>query len=144
MRVGIIGCGSIGIRHTKNLHTYTNCDIALYDSSSESANRCRSEVESFLVGNMRSRVMVVQNVDEMFTGLFPVDAVIICTPHSTHVEYALKAIRAGKHVLVEKPLATSLDQIPELEKALDSSLNVFSVAYNLRHHPVVAQAEFET
>src|SRR5678815_2037299 len=43
-----------------------------------------------------------------------VDAVIIATPVSTHFELALAALKAGKHVLVEKPLATTSDQARQL------------------------------
>lgn len=139
MRVGIIGCGSIGTRHAKNLKSYTDSDIVVYDIDYERARKLWSELEPFLSGGMRSRVQYYTN-DTFNNFLKHVDAVIICTPHSTHVDYALKAIQAGKHVLIEKPLATSLDRIPELEAALAQQFVHFKVAYNLRFHPAIIQA----
>lgn len=145
MRIGIIGCGSIGTKHAKNLHGYTDCEISLYDVDQERVGKCHNEVEGFIVNSMRARVIswCGDQFDQFLTGPFPCDAVIICTPHSTHVDYALKAINAGKHVLVEKPLDTSLDRVPELEEALARKFVQFQVAYNLRHHPVITQALFQ-
>jgi predicted dehydrogenase len=145
MRVGIIGCGSIGTRHAQNLYSYTDCEISLYDTDSDRVAALHGKIEGCIINTMRARVMSWsgEEFDQLLTGSFPCDAVIICTPHSTHVDYALKAIHAGKHVLVEKPLDTSMARISELESALGKKYVNFQVAYNLRHHPVVTQAQFQ-
>lgn len=49
----------------------------------------------------------------------PVDAVLICTTHDTHAELAIDAAEAGKHVLVEKPMAISLRQCQDMIRAAD-------------------------
>ncbi len=59
-----------------------------------------------------------------------VDAVVIATRHSTHARLAIEAIRAGKHVFVEKPLAIEQAELDEIEAALTE--NVLMVGFNRR------------
>src|SRR5687768_7915466 len=49
-----------------------------------------------------------------------IDAIVIATPVSSHFELALAALRAGKHVLVEKPLASNSDQAKQLIDEADA------------------------
>ncbi|MBB3949145.1 Gfo/Idh/MocA family protein [Aureimonas jatrophae] len=64
-----------------------------------------------------------------------VDAVYIPLPTSQHVEWTLKAIEAGKHVLVEKPLALHADQIQPLIEARDQHGVQVAEAFMVRYHP---------
>src|SRR5262245_24650337 len=50
-----------------------------------------------------------------------IDAVIVTTPHPTHASLAVSALRAGKHVLIEKPLATSFDDAQAVVRAAKDS-----------------------
>jgi predicted dehydrogenase len=62
-----------------------------------------------LAGSRHPGVRVVAYVDDLLQD-HDVDAVVIATPISTHADLALRALRAGKHVLVEKPLAGTVEQ----------------------------------
>ena len=64
-----------------------------------------------------------------------IDAVYIPLPTSQHVEWALKAIQAGKHVLVEKPLALKASQITKLIKARDVANVTVAEAFMVTYHP---------
>lgn len=64
-----------------------------------------------------------------------VDAVYIPLPHTLHIEWAEKALRAGKHVLVEKPVAMHADEIAPLIAARDETGLVCAEAYMIVHHP---------
>lgn len=64
-----------------------------------------------------------------------IKAVYIPLPSSQHVEWALKAIKAGKHVLVEKPLALKARDIYKLIKARDQAGVVVSEAFMVTYHP---------
>lgn len=64
-----------------------------------------------------------------------VDAVYIPLPNHLHVEWTLKAIAAGKHVLTEKPIAMRADEIDRLIAARDESGLVVAEAYMIVHHP---------
>ena len=64
-----------------------------------------------------------------------IQAVYIPLPTSQHVEWTLKAVKAGKHVLVEKPLALKASQINALIKARDKAGVIVSEAFMVTYHP---------
>ncbi|MGQ7844341.1 Gfo/Idh/MocA family protein [Granulosicoccus sp. 3-233] len=64
-----------------------------------------------------------------------IDAIYIPLPTSQHVEWAHKAITAGKHVLVEKPLALKASEISKLIRARDKAGVVVSEAFMVTYHP---------
>lgn len=69
-----------------------------------------------------------------------IDVVHICTPNSTHADLARKAIAAGKAVICEKPLATSVDDALELAALADQSGVVTGVPFVYRFYPAVREA----
>jgi predicted dehydrogenase len=68
-----------------------------------------------------------------------VDAALICTRHNLHVPQALAAIRAGKHVLLEKPMALDAEGLRALADALRQSPVRFAVGFNRRHAPLARE-----
>lgn len=66
-----------------------------------------------------------------------VDAVVLATPAGTHFELASAALRAGKHVLVEKPLAQSSAQARELVQLADGSHRILMVGHVFLYNPAV-------
>jgi predicted dehydrogenase len=66
-----------------------------------------------------------------------VDAVVIATPVSTHYPLAMEALRAGKHVLVEKPLATRAAQAMEIAELADSHHLAAMVGHTFLYNPAV-------
>ncbi|SFI99282.1 Gfo/Idh/MocA family protein [Jannaschia pohangensis] len=64
-----------------------------------------------------------------------IDAVYVPLPHTMHVEWAMKALAAGKHVLVEKPVAMSVEAIAPLIAARDRSGLQCTEGYMIVHHP---------
>lgn len=69
-----------------------------------------------------------------------VDVVHICTPNALHHEMAADALRAGKHVVCEKPLATELAHARELQQLAETTGRVATVPYVYRYHPMVREA----
>lgn len=65
-----------------------------------------------------------------------VDAVVICLPTHLHSEAAIASFAAGKHVYVEKPLATSLDDARRVIESWKASGRVGTVGLNFRYHPL--------
>ncbi len=65
------------------------------------------------------------------------DAVVISTRHDTHADYVLRALAAGKHVFVEKPLALTLDDIDRIGQAAAAAARVLMVGFNRRFAPQV-------
>jgi predicted dehydrogenase len=68
-----------------------------------------------------------------------IDAVHICTPNAQHFSMAKEALRAGKHVICEKPLATNVEEGEELVALAASSGVRNCVCHNLRYYPMVQQ-----
>lgn len=62
------------------------------------------------------------------------DAVIVATPDRLHAAQSIQALRAGKHVLCEKPMATSVDEAREMVEAARAADRRLGVAYHLRFH----------
>ncbi|MFP4028824.1 MAG: Gfo/Idh/MocA family protein [Candidatus Brocadiia bacterium] len=65
------------------------------------------------------------------------DAVVIAVPPSLHKKFSLRALDAGKHVLVEKPLTDNLEDSYELKKAAHNAETVFQVGYCVRSSPLI-------
>jgi predicted dehydrogenase len=70
-----------------------------------------------------------------------VDMVLICTRHNLHAQQALQAIEAGKAVFIEKPLALSLIELEQIEKALAKNPVPFMVGFNRRFSPSACRAK---
>ena len=65
-----------------------------------------------------------------------VDAVVIATRHDSHARLTVRALEAGKHVFVEKPLALTEEELREVERAATQSSGVLMVGYNRRFAPL--------
>ena len=70
-----------------------------------------------------------------------IDIVDICTPNNSHAEIAIEALKAGKHVICEKPLAGTLAESVAMAKAARASNATAMVAFNYRRTPAVALAK---
>lgn len=97
VKTGIIGCGKVADLHAAALKTLPQSDFAAVCGTS--TDRTKKFADKYGVRGFT-------DLDTMLA--FGVEALTICTPHPLHAEPAIRAAAAGKHVLVEKPLAASL------------------------------------
>lgn len=126
--VGLVGCGGISRAHARGY-------LALRDrvrvTAVCDADRARAEE--------RARELEVSQVftdyDE-FLARSGVDAVDLCLPHALHAPAAIQAARAGKHILVEKPIATTLAEADQMIAAARTAGVVLMVAHNQRYDPL--------
>lgn len=100
MRFGIIGCGRIGRWHAKSLQAVADAELAGVSDLDPSAREAFAR--SFGSRAYDSPTALLQAQD--------VEVVSICTPPSSHADLIEAAAAAGKHILVEKPLALTLEQ----------------------------------
>lgn len=75
------------------------------------------------------------SADEFFSEPRDVNAVVICTPDVTHYDYAMRALRHGYHVLLEKPIAPTIKQCNEIAELAREKGLIVSVCHILRYHP---------
>jgi predicted dehydrogenase len=68
-----------------------------------------------------------------------IDSIHICTPNNLHYEMAKKALKAGKHVICEKPLATTVAEAEALIALADEKNLVNAVHFNIRYYPLIRQ-----
>jgi len=69
------------------------------------------------------------DIDKLYKEVKP-DAVFIATPHTMHFDHGMKALDAGCHVYMEKPMVTSADQAHKLAEAVEKSGKIFVIGYN--------------
>jgi predicted dehydrogenase/threonine dehydrogenase-like Zn-dependent dehydrogenase len=82
---------------------------------------------------------ITSNYEDIITDP-DVDLILICTRHASHAEFVIKALKAGKHVFVEKPLATSMEQLKLIEDFYASNIEekpLVTVGYNRRYSPYI-------
>lgn len=127
IKFGVVGQGHIGKRHAEMIRRNDNCElIAVCDVASQESLKLEGIAEKFF-----------SNIDELLKHN-DIDVVNICTPNGLHFEHALKAIKSGKHVVVEKPLALSKNDCEELlHVALEANRQVFGVMQNRYSPPSV-------
>ena len=70
-----------------------------------------------------------------------IDAVLVCTPPDSHTEISIDALKHGKHVLCEKPLCRTAEEVEMLTRAVAQSSKVFKCGFNHRYHPAILEAK---
>ena len=123
--LAIIGCGDFGTRHAEALcRVPTARLVAVADVNAKRAERL---ARSFGAGTT--------SVDAMCSRA-DIDGVILATPTDTHHTLTLAATNAGKHVLVEKPVALSLRELNEMQGAAAAAGTLLIVGQSLRFQKV--------
>ncbi len=133
LRVAVVGCGAIAQRaHIPGLMS-AGAHIGVLASRSLASAESAAAVAGG--GDVTTDWEAAVARDD-------VDVVTICTPNHLHEQVAIAAAEAGKHVLVEKPMATSLDAADRMIAAADRAGVVLMPAHNVRFvPPFVAAAE---
>ena len=119
----IVGLGSIGRRHARNWAALELGPLAV----------CR-QLGAPLPEPLGVDAREYRDLDRALAEERP-DMVVVANPTSLHVETACKAVRAGAHVLIEKPIGNDLAGIPELLQGAEHAHKQVMVGYNLRFHP---------
>jgi len=128
IRIGIIGCGGISRAHARGYQNLTDlfqvtatCDV----------------VESNAIE--RGQQLGAKNIYTDYKKMLKeadIDAVDICLPHDIHAEVAISALESGKHVIVEKPIATTLAEADDMVSTANKTGLTLMVALNERYDPV--------
>lgn len=128
-RTLVVGGGSIGERHIRCFQEINRSEVSL------------CELDPIRGGELAQRYQIPYESDYERALTGNPDTVVICTPAPLHLPMALKAVRQGCHVLIEKPLSISEAGIAELAQEAASRQLVVGVAYVWLMHPVLRQAK---
>jgi predicted dehydrogenase len=127
LRVGILGCGPISqFAHLESAQKARNVVLqAVCDADESLARR---------FGTFYDAERIYLDYDEMLADP-RIDAIIVATSDAFHVPAAIKALAAGKHVLCEKPIGVSVEEVQELAHQVALSGLVLQVGHMLRFDP---------
>jgi predicted dehydrogenase len=133
LHIGVLGCGPIAqiahfdaCRKARNAQLYAICDVA---------DDLRHKMAA-----IHDPQVAYSSYEEMLNDP-KVEAIIIGVADQYHVPLCLKAIEAGKHVLVEKPLGVTIEECNELRRRVEECGLVFQVGNNRRFDPGIVFAK---
>ncbi len=125
LKIGVIGVGNISNCHIQaykknpNVELYAFCDI--------NEQRLKEKGEAHGVTRLYT------DKDQMLAELPELDAVSVCTWNSAHAPCAIAALNAGKHVLVEKPMATNAEEARAMQEAAERNGKLLMVGFVRRY-----------
>ena len=125
VKVGVVGIGGMGKKRVKFLRMNKNVEIvAICDITEEATKLADLYDTSFLVKNYPE-----------FLAIEEMDAVILCVPNNLHFPYSVQALKAGKHVLVEYPMALSVEEAEEMTLLTKEKGLVLHPGHTMRFEP---------
>jgi len=129
--IGIIGCGEIAVIHAKAIEKAKNAEIRMVMDVNEDVARDLGQ---------KYAVPYSTHLEELLSRE-DIDAVYIATPHYLHSPLAIKAAQAGKHIMVEKPLAIDLEEADKMISECKKQKVALSVCLVMRYLPSVIKAK---
>ena len=124
--VGIAGIGYWGSKHVRTMRSLDAVDqVAVIDPSEQR------------VASLAHSVPGIVSFPTLGEALDTIDAVVIATPPSTHAPLAIQAMEAGKHVLIEKPFATSVADAQTMLDCAEANGVVLMVGHTFEYHAAV-------
>jgi polar amino acid transport system substrate-binding protein len=132
LQVAIIGCGSMGETHARCLSQIEDVSVRAFCDAEESrAQKLRSSYGG---------VYATSDIDRVFAD-DEIAAIYVCTYHDTHAPLAIRAARARKHVMMEKPLALTLEECYQVGNEVEKSGITLMTGFKMRYYPAVARAK---
>jgi predicted dehydrogenase len=128
VKIGVLGAGKIGTLHAKVLTKTPDFELV---------GVCDTNLWRAQLAAWQCNTVAVRDYRDVIS---KADAVIVGVPTPLHHEVGLAAIRAGKHVLIEKPIATSVEEAKELLDAAEAQKVVLMVGHVERFNPAVLEA----
>lgn len=130
MKIGLIGAGLIGTKRAKALLSSPDQLIAVTDPNTENA---------YKIINNHPNCKLFSSWEGLVNSS-TIDAIIISTPHNLLAKITLQALKNNKHVLCEKPLGVSVEEIKKCIKVAERRNLIYKAGYNHRFHPAVLKA----
>jgi len=127
--VGIIGCGAVAEEYVKAFKKDERSEIrALVSRNRANAERYRDQHDLDCAIETDAAEMLRRK---------DTDIVVVCTPHNQHTKYAVAAAEAGKHIIIEKPVATTLEDMRMQQEAVKKAGVKTLVSFVLHWNPLL-------
>lgn len=120
IKVGIIGTGSISHLHIQGY--LKNPDVELYALCDINEERVKAVGEKYKVSRIYTDMNDMLKLEEL-------DAVSVCTWNSAHAPCSIAALKAGKHVICEKPMAMNAEEARAMKKAADEAGKLLMIGF---------------
>jgi predicted dehydrogenase len=131
-----VGLGGIGQRHLRNLRALRGANVEVHAYRVRRERRVVDDALQVVPGeDVEAKYDVIVHAELDAALAKKPDVVFVTNPSSLHVDITRRALAAGAHVLVEKPLSHSLTGVAELIRESEARPLVGYVAYQLRFHP---------
>ena len=136
LRAALIGCGGLGKVHAQmvsqlgGLQMVAFCDV----------DRVRAESYCQEFAGSQDGAYATTNVQRVLSD-DSIQVVYICTHHDTHAEFCIRAAEAGKHILVEKPLALKVEECIAIGQAVQQYGVTLMTAFKMRYFDMIRKAK---
>ncbi|MCC6681118.1 MAG: Gfo/Idh/MocA family oxidoreductase [Phycisphaeraceae bacterium] len=131
VNIGLIGCGRLGRTHAACLAKIPEAVLNAYADVDEKA--AQAMLQEFGGSYATTQVQRIFDDDA-------IDAIYICTRHDSHAPLAIAAALAGKHILIEKPLALSIQDCQAVADAVAKAGVYLMPAFKMRFYPLIQEA----
>jgi D-xylose 1-dehydrogenase (NADP+, D-xylono-1,5-lactone-forming) len=132
LRWGLLGAARINQRIIPAIRASARSEVAAV--ASRTLDRARSYADEWRIPRALGSYEALLDDPE-------IDVVYIPLPNSLHVDWTVRGLEAGKHVLCEKPLALSVEEVDRVEAAAIRASRVAEEAFMYRHHPLTLATE---
>ncbi|MBL8635171.1 MAG: Gfo/Idh/MocA family oxidoreductase [Myxococcales bacterium] len=128
VRVAVVGAGYWGVNHVRTFARLAGCELTLVcDPDAKNLKRAAGLAPSARLCSDYAQVLADPSID----------AVVLATPAVLHAEQTILALRAGKHVLCEKPLALSVQDAKAVKAVAEQSGRVMMCGHLMLYHAAV-------
>lgn len=131
-KVGIIGCGALGRTHAECIKELEHMETVAYcDVHRPSAQKL---LEQF------GGKLATTDVEDLL-GDTEIEVIYVTTQHDTHADLCIRAMQAGKHVLVEKPMAMTVEDCVRIGETVKATGRKLFTAYKMRYYNMLWKAK---
>ena len=140
INVAIIGKGAMGRTHSASIdmlkYSFKNMpfEVKLHTLVLRNGENMRAVADELGFENVTARYEDVLENPE-------IDVIDICTPNNLHFDMVEKAVKAGKHILCEKPLGINADETDKMLEMIEGKDKCYGMVFNNRHLPCIMRAK---
>lgn len=122
----IIGCGRIAQRHAEHIHTFGKL-VAVCDIVEDKANKLANQYNA----------KAYYSINDLLQCETAIDVVSVCSPNGLHAQHSIQSLKAGFHVLCEKPMAINVNDCGEMIKTAERlNKRLFAIKQNRFNPPI--------